>query len=115
MRGTFLSAIYMLIHNEEGKILLQRRQGTRLWPGFLALPAGHLDPGENAYEALVREAKEELGIEVAVEDICDVFVVNRRNSKIEPYYDVYFDLRSYQGDIKVMEPEKCSALIWCDK
>ncbi len=114
MRGTFLSAIYMLIHNEEGKILLQRRQGTKLWPGFLALPAGHVDPGENAYEALVREAKEELGIEVAVEDICDVFVVNRRNSKIEPYYDVYFDLRSYQGDIKVMEPEKCSALIWCD-
>ena len=43
----FLSAIYLIIKNDEGKILLQRRQGTKLWPGFLALPAGHVDEGEN--------------------------------------------------------------------
>ena len=46
-REKFLSAIYLIIKNEEGKALLQRRQGTKLWPGFLALPAGHIDSKEN--------------------------------------------------------------------
>ena len=70
--------------------------------------------GENAYEALVREAKEELGIEVSVQDITDTFVVNRKNKSLPPYYDVYFEVSKYIGDIKINEPEKCSELVWCN-
>lgn len=44
-RENFLSSIYLIIKNENGEVLLQRRQGTKLWPGFLALPAGHIDGG----------------------------------------------------------------------
>lgn len=113
-REKFLSSIYLIIKNEEGKILLQRRQGTKLWPGFLALPAGHIDEGENAYEALVREAQEELGINVTIESITDTFVVNRKNKSLPPYYDVYFEIGSYEGKIEIKEPEKCSELIWAD-
>ena len=79
-REKFLSSIYLIIRNKKQQILLQRRQGTKLWPGFLALPAGHIDVNENAYEAAVREAKEELGITIKVEDIVDTFVVNRKTS-----------------------------------
>jgi 8-oxo-dGTP pyrophosphatase MutT (NUDIX family) len=53
MKEKFYSAIYLIIKNEEGKALVQRRQGTKLWPGFLALPAGHVDEGENAIEAAI--------------------------------------------------------------
>ena len=49
-REKFLSSIYLIIKNDKGEVLLQRRQGTKLWPGFLALPAGHIDEGENQYE-----------------------------------------------------------------
>ena len=73
MREQFLSSIYIIIKNEKGEILLQRRQGSKLWPGFLALPAGHLDGKENAYEALIREAKEELDIEIKEEDILLIY------------------------------------------
>ena len=113
-REKFLSAIYLIIKNEEGKILLQRRQGTKLWPGFLALPAGHIDEGENAYEAVVREAREELGIKIDIKNIIDTFVANRKNKSLMPYYDVYFEIDSYEGEIKIKEPEKCSELVWCD-
>jgi len=113
-KENFLSSIYLIIKNEEGKILLQRRQGTKLWCGFLALPAGHIDEGENAYDAALREAKEELGIEISISDIIDTFVANRRNKSLQPYYDVYFELKSYKGNITIKEPEKCSELIWCD-
>ena len=91
-REKFLSSIYLIIKNNEGKILLQRRQGSKLWPGFLALPAGHLDVGEDAYEAAIREAKEELDINITVDNISDVFVVNRKNKSLLPYDDVYLEL-----------------------
>lgn len=113
-REQFLSSIYLIIRNEQGKILLQRRQGTKLWCGFLALPAGHIDAGENSYEAAIREAKEELGITIKVENIIDTFVACRRNSSLPPYYDVYFEVDSYEGKISIMEPEKCSELVWLD-
>ena len=76
-REKFLCAIYILIRDDKNEVLLQRRQGTKLWPGFLALPAGHVDEGENVYEAFVREAKEELGIEVSKKDIINMIGDNR--------------------------------------
>jgi len=113
-REKFLSSIYLILKNDDGQILLQRRQGTKLWPGFLALPAGHIDEGENAYEAAIREAREELGIEISPDDIVDTYVVNRKNKSLPSYYDVYFEISKYIGEIKINEPEKCSELVWVD-
>ncbi len=110
----FLSSIYLIIKNDNGKILLQRRQGTKLWPGFLALPAGHIDEGEDPYEAAIREAKEELDITITKNDISDSFVVMRKNKSLMPYYDVYFNISNYIGNIKIAEPLKCSELVWKD-
>ena len=97
----FMSSVYLIIKNERKQIFLQRRQGTKLWPGFLALPAGHIDEGENAYDAIIREAKEELGIEISIDNIIDTFVVNRRNKSLLPYYDVYFEINNYIGEIGI--------------
>ena len=110
----FLSAVYLIIKNDKEEILLQRRQGTKLWPGFLALPAGHIDEKENAYDAIIREAKEELGIEISINNIIDTFVVNRRNKSLMPYYDIYVEINNYNGNLKINEPEKCSELVWCN-
>ena len=89
-KENFLSAVYLIIRNDRNEILLQRRQGTKLWPGFLALPAGHVDENENVYDALVREAKDELGIDISINNIVDTFVVNRCNKSLMPYFYVYF-------------------------
>ena len=112
-REKFLSSVYMIIKNKEGQILLQRRKGTKLWPGYLALPAGHIDKGENAYEAVIREVKEELDITFTEDNIIDTFVVNRKNKSLPPYYDIYFEIKDYKGTVKINEPNKCSELVWC--
>jgi len=110
----FLSSVYLIIKNKNNEVLLQRRCGTKLWPGFLALPAGHIDEKENAYDALIREAREELGIKISLNDISDTFVVNRRNKSLMPYFDIYFEINNYIGEIKICEPLKCKELVWCD-
>ena len=110
----FLSSVYIIIKSNNNEILLQRRQGTKLWPGFLALPAGHIDEGENAIDAVIREAREELNIEIDENDIVDSFVANRRNKSLKPYFDVYFEISSYRGKLTINEPDRCSELKWCD-
>lgn len=119
MKATFKSAVHMIIKKDD-KILLQKRKGSKLWPGYYALPAGHIDEGETQYDALVREAREELGIKLDLKDIINSYVVLRRNyfeidgKQLEPYIDYYFEMKDYDGVPKIMENDKCDELIWAD-
>lgn len=61
------AAVLIAITNraEPGVILTQRRADMRKHPGQVAFPGGKLDPGEDAVQAALREAHEELGIDPA--------------------------------------------------
>jgi 8-oxo-dGTP diphosphatase len=49
----------------DGRVLLAHRSPARRWyPDVWDLPGGHLEPGESAEQALVRELAEELGVRV---------------------------------------------------
>lgn len=119
MKAIFKSAVHIILINDN-KILLQKRKGSKLWPGYYALPAGHIDEGETQYDALVREAKEELGIEINPNDIINNYVVLRRNffeidgKMLEPYIDYYFEIKKYNGVPKIIEEDKCDELLWAD-
>ena len=109
-----------MIITKDNKILLQKRKGSKLWPGYYALPAGHIDEGETQYDALAREAQEELGINIDPKNILNSYVVLRRNffeidgKQLEPYIDYYFDIEEFEGVPKIMEEDKCDELIWAD-
>lgn len=115
----FKSAVYMIL-NQDGKVLIQKRKNTKQWPNYYALPAGHIDRGENQYDAVIREAKEELGIELKKEDIINEYVVLRRNyfdingKKLESYIDYYFEFKNFIGTPKILEEDKCEELLWVD-
>lgn len=119
MKAIFKSAVHIILINDN-KILLQKRKGSKLWPDYYALPAGHIDEGETQYDALVREAKEELGIEINSNDIINNYVVLRRNffeidgKILEPYIDYYFEIKKYNGVPKIIEEDKCDELLWAD-
>ena len=119
MKAIFKSAVHMII-KKYNKVLVQKRKGSKLWPGYYGLPAGHIDEGENQYEALVREAKEELGITINIKNIINDYTVLRRNyfeidgKKLESYIDFYYEIEEYEGIPKIMEEDKCEELLWAD-
>lgn len=51
------------------KILLQKRpDDKKTFPGFWTFPGGHVDAGEDALTAIIREVKEETGITILPEN-----------------------------------------------
>jgi len=112
-----LSAIFPLILKTEGtstQVLLHRRQNTGYQDGKWDIAgSGHVDEGETAQSAVVRECEEELGIKVKSVDLKFVHL-SHRLAKDRTYYDIYFVVASFTGTPGIMEPNKCSELKWFD-
>ncbi len=53
-----------VLEKPDGTFLLAQRPQGRIWAGYWEFPGGKLEPSESARDALSRELKEELGIEV---------------------------------------------------
>ena len=70
-KGLWHRAVIIFVINKEGKILLQKRSANKkLWPNLWDLTAGgHVLAGELGYQAIIREAKEELNIDVKKEEL----------------------------------------------
>jgi len=63
-----------IIRDERGRVLAGLRPNGKHLGGLWEFPGGKVDPGESARQALVRELREELGIDVevcvALEPVC---------------------------------------------
>lgn len=105
-----LPAAAHLILQKDGKVLLLRRYQTGWMDGFYALPAGHIDGNETFSTAMIREAKEEVGVTIAPEDLEFVNMTHHNSDK--EYVYVVFTAKKWNGEPQNMEPEKCDDLAW---
>ena len=70
-KGLWHRAVYAFIINKDFNVLLQKRSANKkLWPNkWDVTVGGHVNTGEFGRQALVRECKEELGIDITDDDI----------------------------------------------
>lgn len=70
-KGYWHRAVYAFIIDKNGNVLLQKRSASKkLWPNMWDVTVGgHVDRGEFGRQALIREVKEELGIQISDSDI----------------------------------------------
>lgn len=99
---------------KDGKILLLRRISEKWMHGQLQIPGGKTEPGESPLEAVLREAKEELGINITAQNVEHIATVAVKDGNNE-YFAVQFTLLDpEQYEFRIMEPHKCSELVWAD-
>jgi len=114
-RFTVIPAIYILFRRDD-KILLIRRFNTGYQDGKYSLPAGHVDGGEPAEQAAIREALEEVGVRIKAEDLHFVHLMHRNVEADDRYklerVDIFFEAVAWEGELTNCEPEKCDELRW---
>jgi 8-oxo-dGTP diphosphatase len=82
------------------EVLLTRRRADQPHGGQWEFPGGKMEPGESPSEALVRELREELGVEVEVDRVYDV-IFHRY-----PRFDVLmmlYECRIVSGEPRAVE------------
>ena len=110
-RVTFPVAVYLILI-EDNKILLQQRAGTNYMNGYYGVPSGHVEMGEGCLNALVRETKEEIGVDIKKEDLILKYTLNHVSNR--EYICLFYTVSKYNGIPKIMEPHKCTDLSFFD-
>jgi 8-oxo-dGTP diphosphatase len=96
-------------------VLLLRRASTGYMDDHWALVAGHVEPGESCVAAAVREAREEVGVDVAptaLAPLCTLHRTDGSDRPIEQRADFFFAAEQWAGEPIRCEPDKASALGW---
>lgn len=107
-------AVYVMFQNEgNDEVALVKRENTVWKNGYYCLPAGKLEKGESCLAAAVREAKEEAGVDIVGADLEPQLVVHRYGSgETSEWIDVFFRVRSWDGELYNAEPDMHSELSW---
>lgn len=109
-RHKCIPASYLILRQKD-QVLLMRRANTGYKDGFYGLPSGHVDPEEGPSAALVREAKEELGI--VPKNAKLVYVMYRvRKDGSDERVDFFFEASKWTSKPSNKEPHKCDELKW---
>jgi 8-oxo-dGTP diphosphatase len=114
-RFRLCAAVFGLLWSDE-RLLLMRRAGSGYRDGTLALPAGHLDGGEDAVAGLVRELAEEIGVAADPASCRLATVVHSapEDADDEEYLNLFFTVGAWTGTPEICEPTKCTELVWAD-
>ena len=92
----------VFVLRDGNRVLAERRRPDKLLlPGMLALPGGHVEPGETLIEALARELEEELGVTATDWR----FVCTEWHGSTERRRLHYYAIERWQGEIEAREAE----------
>ena len=106
--------VYVLLRRRDGRILLLERSGTGYADGQLCPPSGHLENGESVTSCAVREAAEEVGVDIDPADLAFAHVVHHRNPEGQGRVGFFFTTTRWKGEPANCEPHKCAGLQWAD-
>ena len=86
--GEYYISVLGVVRRSDGKFLITQRVLTKEWAaGWWEIPGGAVKAGESSLEAVIREVKEEVGLNVKPESIKEFGYVHRiQRGKHEPVF-----------------------------
>jgi 8-oxo-dGTP diphosphatase len=104
---TVLVAAVALI-DADGRVLIARRPEGKSMAGLWEFPGGKVDAGETPEAALIRELKEELGIDTVASCLAPFTFASHRYEDFHLLMPLYL-CRKWQGEVRALEH---AALKW---
>ncbi|MGH6866440.1 MAG: 8-oxo-dGTP diphosphatase MutT [Methyloceanibacter sp.] len=92
----------------EGRVLLSKRPAGKPLAGLWEFPGGKIEQGELPEAALIRELKEELGVDIARDSLTPLTFASHAYPEFHLLMPVYL-CRSWQGSVAAIEGQ---ALAW---
>lgn len=107
--GEYHLTVLGVVVRPDGKFLITKRVMTKAWaPGWWEVPGGGVRAGEDSETAVIREIREETGLDVTTGKGGYLFTYHRENpGKGDNYFvDVYkFVVDFEESDVKIQEEE----------
>jgi ADP-ribose pyrophosphatase YjhB (NUDIX family) len=102
--NSIVPAVTVVVTNDEGEILLQKRTDNGLW----ALPGGAMDIGESIADTVMREVKEETGLDVEPTGIVGIYtnphhVMEYSNGEVRQQFSICFKARIRSGILAISD------------
>jgi 8-oxo-dGTP diphosphatase len=97
-----------VLQDEVGRILIAKRPPGRPLAGLWEFPGGKVEPGEAPEPALIRELKEELGIDIATADLSPLTFVSHAYPDFHLLMPLYL-CRRWRGEPAAHEGQD---LLW---
>lgn len=107
-------AAFVIFRDKDGKVAFLLRENTKWMNGHYGLPAGKVEHQESIEAAAIREAKEEVGVDIKPENLKHVLSVYRiaHGEDIGTWLDVLFEATEWEGELINAEPHVHSELAW---
>ena len=105
----------LLLLTRGDQVLMALRQGTGFADGLWNLPSGKVEPGESAVAAVIREAREEIGIRLSEDQVSLAATVHCRNSDTDTRVGLFFQAAAKETPLDIpynAEPHKCAKIAW---
>ncbi|MGA8943455.1 MAG: NUDIX domain-containing protein [Thermoactinomyces sp.] len=100
--NSLVPAASAIVLNRNGEILLHKRSDNHLW----SLPGGGMELGESIEQCIIREVKEETGLDVEVVKCIGIYtdphhLIQYSDGEVRQQFSILFECRIIGGKIAV--------------
>jgi 8-oxo-dGTP diphosphatase len=103
VKTVWVSAVALV--DRDGRVLLAQRPAGKKMAGLWEFPGGKIEAGESPEQALVRELKEELGIDTSTSCLAPLTFASHRYDDFHLMMPLYV-CRVWEGQVMAQEGQK---------
>lgn len=105
--GCFFNIVTCFIRNKEGKYLMQKTSKQK--GSLYATTGGHVSAGQTFIEAMIRELKEEIGVNVEENELIFIDKYIKNNQAV---FNIYYLEKEIDIDRCKLQEEEVEAVYW---
>jgi len=113
LKKAVITAVVAVVKDTDGRVLLTKR-AIAPYLGKWVMPGGKIDRGELITAALKREVLEEVGLDIHVEGLVDIYEIIPTNEHSEHFVILYYLATPGTGDL-ALNNDEVADVVWADR